>query len=231
MPIVAAWAFVLLALCSWSAAADEDGTELKHTNIILIGATGDLAQKYLWRSLFDVFSAEYEKGKNQFTIYGCARRNQDEGRKFMSDILLNVIKCPHTDSDCISLKKAFVSATQYTELKTVEHYIKLARKVNENTQSMYGLQGSPHTYEQGRLVYLSVPPAAYTKTVKLVNEHLRPIIGRPWFRVVIEKPFGQDFASAQDLSGKLSKSLSDTETYRIDHYLGKTLVNYILPFR
>ena len=61
-----------------------------HYNIVLFGATGDLAQKYLWRGLFALFSKEFGKGKVHFTIYGVGRTSQADGRKIVGDILLKV---------------------------------------------------------------------------------------------------------------------------------------------
>lgn len=103
--------------------------------------------------------------------------------------------------------------------------------LDENTQSIYGLTGSPVTYEEGRLVYLSIPPSSYAKTSKYVNKYLRPKVGRPWFRVVLEKPFGRDLESAKKLAKELEGYYDENEIYRIDHYLGKAVVKQILPFR
>ena len=101
----------------------------------------------------------------------------------------------------------------------------------ENTQSVYGLQGSPVTYEEGRLVYMAIPPSTYAKTAKYVDAYLRPRVGRPWMRVMMEKPFGRDLESAEALSAELGEYFDENEIYRIDHYLGKTVVKQILPFR
>ena len=77
--------------------ADDDegrknkGPPPKHFNIVLIGATGDLAAKYLWRGLFDLFQIYYQKGKLEFAIYGCARKDPDAGRQAMGEILLKSV--------------------------------------------------------------------------------------------------------------------------------------------
>lgn len=205
-------------------------TKPQHYNIILIGATGDLAKKYLWRGLFDLFSKNYVKDKVQFLIYGCARAKPEEGRKLLSDILLNSIKC--YDVECRDLKKSFVESIQFHQLKTETHYSELDSKVSENTKGLYAMLDADWTYEVGRLVYLSIPPSQYPRTVELVHKHLRPRISRNvWMRLVLEKPFGEDFDSAKDLSDTLSTYFTEEEIYRIDHYLGKTTVKQILPFR
>ena len=116
-------------------------------------------------------------------------------------------------------------------MKTDEDYKALAKKIDENTQSFYGLHSTHKTYEEGRLVYFSIPPSQYARTAQMVNAHLRPKIGRPWFRVVFEKPFGRDKESAQQLNKKLNKYFKDEEIYRVDHYLGKSIVRLLSQFR
>ena len=107
----------------------------------------------------------------------------------------------------------------------------LGEMLQENTQSVYGLQGSAVSLEEGRLVYLSIPPSTYGRTARHVHAHLRPRVGRPWMRVVLEKPFGRDLESAEALSKELAEFFEEKEIYRVDHYLGKTVVKQMLPFR
>ncbi len=162
-------------------------------------------------------------------IYGCARKSPEDGRKILSETLLHVIQC--VDDNCRSYKKSFIESIQFHQLKTEKHYEELANKMKENTRTRYAIPDDHYTYEEGRLIYLSIPPSAYTKTASYVNRHLRPRVGRPWFRVVLEKPFGRDSESARTLAEKMSKSFKEEEIYRIDHYLGKAIVKLILPFR
>ncbi len=164
-----------------------------------------------------------------FMIYGCSRKDPDPGRQLLSEILLNVVSCP--DEKCRALKKQFIESTQFHQLKTEKHYEDLASKIAENTQTMYALTETHYNYEEGRLIYLSIPPGSYAKTAHLVNKHLRPKVGRPWFRVVLEKPFGHDSESAALLATKLANNFDEEEMYRIDHYLGKSIVKLIFPFR
>ncbi len=124
-----------------------------------------------------------------------------------------------------------MSATQYAQLKSDDDYKSLGKLIAENTQSVYGLVSTHLTFEEGRLIYMAIPPIAYARTAQLVNSYLRPQIGRPWFKVVLEKPFGHNKESAQHLNKRLSKYFKDEEIYRIDHYLGKSVVRLILQFR
>jgi glucose-6-phosphate 1-dehydrogenase len=84
-----------------------------------------------------------------------------------------------------------------------------------------------------RLFYLATPPAAYPQILRGLHEHglLTPVDSKPWTRVVIEKPFGHDCASASELNKLVASVLDERQTFRIDHFLGKETVQNILVFR
>jgi glucose-6-phosphate 1-dehydrogenase len=84
-----------------------------------------------------------------------------------------------------------------------------------------------------RLFYLAVPPASFPPILAGLRETglLHPPNGAPWSRVVIEKPFGRDLASARELNRLVAGVLDEGQTFRIDHYLGKETVQNILVFR
>ena len=218
------------ALCSGNAG-------MQHYNVILMGATGNLATKYLWKSLYEIFKRQYSKDAVHFQIYATSRADPDEARRKISRKLLSLVNCDddtvsELDPDCMEHKKKFIEAVQFHQLKTEGDFKQLGEKLYENTQSIYGIEpGSAKTYESGRLVYMSIPPSTYSVTAKYVDKYLRPKIGRPWFRVVLEKPFGHDLKSAKSLAADLKQYLREAEIYRIDHYIAKTAVKQILPFR
>jgi glucose-6-phosphate 1-dehydrogenase len=84
-----------------------------------------------------------------------------------------------------------------------------------------------------RLLYLAVPPASFRPILEGLRGSglLHPPGGPPWSRVVIEKPFGRDLASARELNRVVAAVLDERQTFRIDHYLGKETVQNILVFR
>jgi glucose-6-phosphate 1-dehydrogenase len=84
-----------------------------------------------------------------------------------------------------------------------------------------------------RLFYLAVPPASFPPILAGLRDAalLHPPNGTPWSRVVIEKPFGRDLASARELNRLVGSVLDERQTFRIDHYLGKETVQNILVFR
>jgi glucose-6-phosphate 1-dehydrogenase len=84
-----------------------------------------------------------------------------------------------------------------------------------------------------RLFYLAVPPASFQPILEGLRGSglLHPSSGSPWSRVVIEKPFGRDLASARELNKVVAGVLDERQAFRIDHYLGKETVQNILVFR
>jgi glucose-6-phosphate 1-dehydrogenase len=84
-----------------------------------------------------------------------------------------------------------------------------------------------------RLFYLAVPPSSFPPILAGLREAglLYAANGAPWSRVVIEKPFGHDLASARELNCLVAGALDERQAFRIDHYLGKETVQNILVFR
>jgi glucose-6-phosphate 1-dehydrogenase len=80
-----------------------------------------------------------------------------------------------------------------------------------------------------RMFYLAVPPSTYVGIVNTLASNCRSQTG--WNRVVIEKPFGRDSKSSHELVSALGKLLSEEEQFRIDHYLGKEMVQTLLVLR
>lgn len=79
--------------------------------------------------------------------------------------------------------------------------------------------------------YMSVGPAEFGVITEQLSGHAILQETQGWRRVVVEKPFGYDLISAQDLQRKISKHVAESQIYRIDHYLGKGTVQNVLVFR
>lgn len=86
-------------------------------------------------------------------------------------------------------------------------------------------------YPGNHAFYLSLPPAYYVKVVESLGANDMLLEHKHWRRVVIEKPFGRDLESAVSLQKMLQKHLEEQQTYRIDHYMGKAMVQNILVSR
>ena len=101
-------------------------------------------------------------------------------------------------------------------------YAALAARI-EAIEREHGLAGN-------RMLYLALPPGAFPGTIGARGE-AGVNRGPGWTRLVIEKPFGRDLASAQELNALVHRHFGEEQVYRIDHYLGKETVQNLLAFR
>jgi len=95
------------------------------------------------------------------------------------------------------------------------------------------LDALPGGAAAGRLFYLSLKPSLFLPAVENLGRggFLRQEPGQPWRRIIVEKPFGQDLASARALNRALHEAAREEQIYRIDHYLGKETVQNLFAFR
>ncbi|UJR33944.1 hypothetical protein I4U23_021362 [Adineta vaga] len=120
----------------------------------------------------------------------------------------------------LTVDKVFHNADKYMKVQDDERdayakFIKLNSYVAANA---------------ARFFYLALPPSVYGSVSELISKHCRP--ESPGFlRLIVEKPFGKDLESSNKLSEHLSKFYSEEEIYRIDHYLGKEMVQNIIVLR
>jgi glucose-6-phosphate 1-dehydrogenase len=82
-----------------------------------------------------------------------------------------------------------------------------------------------------RLFYLAVPPTLYERIITCLGQAGLNRKGAGWTRIIIEKPFGRDLASARQLNERVHAVFDESQVYRIDHYLGKETVQNIVTFR
>ncbi|XP_070615337.1 GDH/6PGL endoplasmic bifunctional protein [Erythrolamprus reginae] len=213
----------LAVILLWGIFPAETRGSRGHISVVLLGANGDLARKYLWRSLFQLYADEVTNG-HTFTFYGADRKDPDVGRKLVFDHLKNLACSPEVAPNrCAVLKDQFLKLTEYHRLKSEEDYADLNQGIKTSL-------AQEELVETGRIFYLSVPPFAYAEIARHINSSCRPPSGA-WLRVVLEKPFGHDLLSAQRLAQELATVFHEEEIYRVDHYLGKQAVTHILPFR
>lgn len=206
---------LLVTLCAQGVKCkeSEDAQRPGHVSVVIVGGTGDLAKKYLWQGFFELYVNQVSSG-NTFSFYGGGLSPAGTATPILFDTL-KAVSCSKDVSQerCALLKDQFLRLSKYWQLKTLEHYQDLNKHIEQELQQ----EGIT---EAGRLFYLSVPAFAYADIADKINNSCRPT-GGAWLRVVLEKPFGHDFSSAQVLASQLGSVLKDEEMYRIDHYLGK----------
>lgn len=203
----------------------EKSTEGGCLSIIVFGASGDLAKKKTFPALFNLFRQGFLP-PDQVHIFGYARSAlTDEG---LRDRLRGYLKPGKTDpsKDPSSVVKAFLDLITYISgpYDTEVGYLKLEKAIVQHEELRSGKNG-----EARRLFYLALPPSVYPVVSGMIKKCCMNTRG--WTRVVVEKPFGKDLASSDELSSQLGHLFTEEEIYRIDHYLGKEVVQNLLVMR
>ncbi|KPL88643.1 glucose-6-phosphate dehydrogenase [Ardenticatena maritima] len=192
--------------------------------IVIFGASGDLTRRKLMPALY----ALYTHGllPQRFAILGFSRRDwsDDDFRTTMRDAVAEFGRVPldTTQWDEFAARLFYLDAQGYDHL---EDYQRLRDRLNTLDETE-GTDGN-------RLFYAATPPQAFVPIVEslgAVGLNQPPREGA-WVRLVIEKPFGTDLASARALNARIQHVFDESQIYRIDHYLGKEAVQNLLAFR
>ncbi|XP_002984807.2 glucose-6-phosphate 1-dehydrogenase 3, chloroplastic [Selaginella moellendorffii] len=187
-------------------------------SITVVGASGDLAKKKIFPALFALF---YEGCLPQhFTIFGYARSKMSDAelRAMISATLTCRIDKRENCSEKISqfLKRCFYQSGQYN---SEDNFSELDKKLKDHEGGKVA----------NRMFYLSVPPNVFIDVARCASRSASSSKG--WTRVIVEKPFGRDSESSGELTSGLKEFLTEEQIYRIDHYLGKELVENLSILR
>lgn len=189
----------------------------KKVLITIFGGTGDLAQRKLYPSLFRL----YQKGalNEQFAVIGTARRPWSN-EKYREVILASIANLASSEEQAVTFASHFYY--QSHDVNDTNHYATLKNLADELDRE-YELDGN-------RLFYLAMSPTFFGTIVN----HLKSqgmLTSEGYHRVIIEKPFGTDFATAEALNKEITNVFDESEIYRIDHYLGKEMIQSISAVR
>ena len=187
-------------------------------SIIIFGASGDLTQRKLVPSLFNL----YRKGRlpKQFRIIGYGNRafSDDQFRAHLEDGMKQFASFEYEDENWKTFAGHLVyQQGRYTDLadfKTLAVFLQDWEISSGN-----------------RIYYMATPPGVFPNIIDLLGLTNQLTEYNGWRRVIIEKPFGTDLASARSLNEQIHKALNERQIYRIDHYLGKETVQNILVAR
>ncbi|CAI6033535.1 glucose-6-phosphate dehydrogenase [Cohnella sp. JJ-181] len=187
---------------------------MEPTTFVLFGATGDLAKRKIYPALYNLFV----RGKlpQAFSVVGLGRREWTD-EVFQAAVERSLYQFSRTEPADEAQLNAFLEAFRYSvlDIGKEEDYRKLLALVESREKAL--------DMPPNRLFYLSVGPEHFEPIADNIrNSGLGSANG--WKRLVIEKPFGHDLKSARALNAKLSESFAEEEIFRIDHYLGKPVV-------
>lgn len=189
--------------------------------LMIFGASGDLTGRKLIPALFNLFKNGYLAP--ECAIVGVARRDKtdDVFRTEMKAEISEEVPAEQMDAHWEEFAQMLFYAR--TDITDQSDYEQLQQRVQQ-LETDRGLPGH-------RVVYLATSPSLFLPSVDNLNAAGMIPPDASKMRVVIEKPFGHDLASAKELSQQLSQRLNEDQMYRIDHYLGKETVQNILLFR
>ncbi|KAE9621395.1 putative glucose-6-phosphate dehydrogenase (NADP(+)) [Lupinus albus] len=196
------------------------GSECKGSNlsITVVGASGDLAKKKIFPALFALYYEDWLP--ENFIVFGYARTKMtdEELRNMISRTLTCRIDKRENCEDKMDqfLKRCFYHSGLYN---SEDHFSDLDCKLKEKEDGKLA----------NRLFYLSIPPNIFVDVVRCAS--LKASSKNGWTRVIVEKPFGRDLESSSNLTRCLKQYLTEDQIFRIDHYLGKELVENLSVLR
>jgi glucose-6-phosphate 1-dehydrogenase len=190
---------------------------------VIFGASGDLTSRKLIPALFQLFVAK--QLPDPFRIVGFARREKSDSQ-WRAEVRAALEQFSRTRPIDPAQWDAFAANLSYCqgEFSDLSAYKKLGAQL-----AGFG----PEALRHNVLAYLAISPSQFAEVVERLHQAglLRKESGRFWQRIVVEKPFGRDLASAHGLNAELTRFALEKQIFRIDHYLGKETVQNILMFR
>ena len=187
---------------------------------IIFGASGDLANKKLLPSLFNL----YQKGilPPQFYVLGVARTEMKEAT-FRGGLISSIqARVPNAKEEVLKdfLQRCFYIGGNYS---SGTFWPRVSQKISELNTKFQS--------EDNLIIHLATPPSAYEELIPKITETEFYQAKAGFRRIIIEKPFGKDLDSAVQLNSLVKQYFSEEEIFRIDHYLGKDTVLNLLTFR
>lgn len=185
------------------------------TTIIIFGASGDLTQRKLMPSLFNLFRKRRTPKKFHIVGFGGTAFTDEEFREHLHKGLKEHAGYEFTDEEwSIFAPNVYYLAGKYKE----------PNDFNKLSDHLSKLENG----EANRMFYMALPPTLFPSIIDNLDASGQLKENGGWRRVVLEKPFGTDLASAVKLNQQVHKALNENQIYRIDHYLGKETVQNIL---
>ncbi len=184
---------------------------------VIFGSTGDLAKRKLFPSLYNL----YVKGllSNKFAVIGLGRREWSD--ETLKRVVQEALEETNQQLDKV---ESFLTHFSYMsfDVTNKDSYKDLKQEI-ETKEEDFQLPGN-------RIFYMAMAPEFFGQIAQSIHKYgLKETKG--WTRLVIEKPFGTDLQTAKVLNSEIREAFAEDEIYRIDHYLGKEMVQNIQVIR
>ncbi len=194
--------------------------------LVIFGATGDLTMRKLLPAIYNL-TREGLLHENTVVV-GFARRPKTD-EEFRAEMLEGVTKFSRSKPVDAGVWEKVASKLFYLQstFEDGDGYVRLAARFAE-LDKQFNIGGR-------RMYYLSTSPTEFFPIIQHLGEaglgNIDPYSSAAWRRVIVEKPFGRDLATAHELNIAINHVFSESQVFRIDHYLGKQTVQNMLVFR
>ena len=190
------------------------------TGIAVFGASGDLAYRKLYPSLYELYRRDLMS--EHFYVLGCGRSEFSDAafRDSVEEQLRQEVDSPDDKKLHSFIQHFFYVSGSYEDAGFYQRIFQRLQSLDEQ----FNVSGA-------RVFYLSVPPFLYELIAGRIGQAGRQCGCLQQARLVVEKPFGKDLNSALHLDATLHRHFDESQIYRIDHYLGKETVQNLLIFR
>ncbi|MGL6259715.1 glucose-6-phosphate dehydrogenase [Vibrio sp. WXL210] len=188
--------------------------------IVIFGASGDLTYRKLIPALYHLYADK--QLPESFAILGVSRTEYSD-ESYREKLKKSLLEMEQTEPEALD---AFINHLHYQAINTSDasDYAKLKHRLAD-------LRGQYQFETANTLYYLATPPSLYSVIPANLAAHGLNSEDDGWKRLIVEKPFGYDLASARQLDKDIHEHFEEHQIYRIDHYLGKETVQNLLVFR
>ncbi len=189
--------------------------------MVIFGASGDLTQRKLIPALYSLACADRLSPHTRVIGVG---RTKFKDESFRQHLQAGVESHARLEENCETWDR-FAGRLSYItgDYDDPETYRRLGKRLEEFDREA-GTSGN-------RLFHMAIPPEVFSTVVEHLSKSGLNGSQKGWSRLVVEKPFGHDLESAQDLNQRIHQVFEEDQVFRIDHYLGKETVQNVLTLR
>jgi glucose-6-phosphate 1-dehydrogenase len=188
--------------------------------VVVVGASGDLAKKKTYPSLLNLYDDNLLPKSTVIWGYARSKMTNEDLRDRLRPFLLKTDHAPEVVERFL-LQCEYQGGSSYGD---VDAYTELGGKIEAYEKKFDCKQAN-------RLFYFAIPPNVFAETGLAIKKTTMQDEARGWTRLIVEKPFGRDLESFEDLNKTLSEHFTEDHLYRIDHYLGKEMVQNLSVLR
>ncbi|GIL45938.1 hypothetical protein Vafri_3047 [Volvox africanus] len=245
----------------WHADAVDDLGKQLRLSIVVFGASGDLAKKKTYPALYELFKKGFLPRRVQIVGYARSKMSSQELRDRLRNYLEKDCECAEQFLNCCSyMPGEYDTSEGYERLGASLQSWEATMCMGAGAGGSSGGAPLPSGPRLGRLFYLALPPSVYPQVCEHIKMHcsvlyrsggsggsgsfgrataaevsgrgrLPPATEGSFVRLILEKPFGHDLQSSELLTQQIGGYWPEEQLYRIDHYLGKELVQNLLMLR